>query len=303
MSEQLKSAVKDLYGATARGADVADAEGTARVAAAFGYSEEELAAIPEGSNLGLSCGNPTALANLREGEVVLDLGSGGGIDVFLAAKAVGATGKAIGLDMTEDMINLARKNAEKTGITNAEFVLGDIEDMPIDAGSVDCIISNCVINLTTSKETAFKEMFRVLKPGGRVAISDIALKKELPDELKESVDAYVGCIAGAITSDEFLAGMNAAGFNDIKVVDAQVDLNAYGEVDGQSACCSPVAAEPVASSCCGPKDPEPAASSCCGPSEPAAKGTDVHDSLRETMKSYDLNDYAASVKVYAVKPA
>lgn len=290
MSEQLKTAVKDLYGATARGADIADNEGTARVAAAFGYSEEELAAIPEGSNLGLSCGNPTALANLREGETVLDLGSGGGIDVFLAAKAIGPTGRAIGLDMTEDMINLARKNAEKTGITNAEFVQGDIEDMPIEAGSVDCIISNCVINLCPDKEQAFKEMFRVLKPGGRVAISDIALKQDLPTELKESVDAYVGCIAGAITSEAFLAGMTAAGFKDIAVVDAKVDLNAYGEVDGQSACCSPVAAEPEASSCCGPAKA----------TDPVAEG--VHDALRATMQSYDLNEYAASVKVYAVKP-
>lgn len=292
MSEQLKTAVKDLYGATARGADAADTSGTARVAAAFGYSQEELAAIPEGSNLGLSCGNPTALANLREGEVVLDLGSGGGIDVFLAAKAVGASGKAIGLDMTEDMINLARKNAEKTGITNAEFVLGDIEDMLIEPQSIDCIISNCVINLCPNKNNAFAEMYRVLKPGGRVAISDIALKQELPSELKESVEAYVGCIAGAITADAFLSGMEAAGFKDITVVDAQADLNAYGEVDGQSLCCSPAA------------DEVPATTSCCGPSEPADPvAAGVHDALKATMQSYDLNDYAASVKVYAIKPA
>lgn len=292
MSEQLKSAVKDLYGATARGADGADVDGTARVAAAFGYSAEELAAIPEGANLGLSCGNPTALANLREGETVLDLGSGGGIDVFLAAKAVGPTGKAMGLDMTQDMIDLATKNAEKAGLPNTEFVLGDIENMPIDAASVDCIISNCVINLCPSKERAFAEMFRVLKPGGRVAISDIALKQDLPEALKESVDAYVGCIAGAITSEDFLSGMAKAGFKDIAVVDANVDLNAYGEVDGQAACCSPAA------------DPEPAATSCCGPSEPKEELSEgVHEALRATMAAHDLNEYAASVKVYAVKPA
>ena len=291
MSDQIKSAVKDLYGATARGVEAANAEGTARVAAAFGYSAEELSSIPEGSNLGLSCGNPVALANLREGETVLDLGSGGGIDVFLAAKAVGPTGKAMGLDMTQDMIDLARRNAEKAGITNTEFVLGDIEDMPIEAEHIDCIISNCVINLCPDKNKAFAEMFRVLSPGGRVAISDIALKKELPGELKDSVEAYVGCIAGAIPAEAILTGMMAAGFEDIAVVDAEVDLNAYGEVDGQAACCSPAAAEPAASSCCGSSGAKD------------EKSADVHDALRATMQSYDLNEYAASVKIYAVKPA
>lgn len=286
MSDELKMAVKDLYGATARTAGQRDAEGTARVAAAFGYSAEELTGLPHDANLGLSCGNPTVLANLREGETVLDLGSGGGIDVFLAARAVGPSGRALGLDMTVDMIDLARRNAAKAGITNAEFVLGDIEEMPLEDDSVDCIISNCVINLCPDKDKAFREMFRVLKPGGRVAISDISLKKTLPDDLKQSVDAYVGCIAGAITREAFLGGLETAGFKDIAVIDTESDLNAYGEVDGQTACCAPSA---------------PAATSCCGTAE-STGSADVHESLRQTMQAYDLNDYAASVKVYAVKP-
>ena len=285
MSETLKTAVRSLYGATARGASSAQRDGAARVAAAFGYSPEELAALPEGANLGLSCGNPTATAKLREGETVLDLGSGGGLDVFLAAKAVGPTGRAIGLDMTQDMIDLARRNAEKGGHGNAEFVLGDIEDMPIETGTVDCIVSNCVLNLCPDKGAAFAEMARVLKPGGRLAISDIALKQDLPPALKESVAAYVGCIAGAISTDAFTKGLLAAGFSDVTITEDGSDLNAYGEVEGQSACCSPAAA--------------PEASSCCGP---AADQGDAHDALRETMAAYDLNDYAASVKVFAVKP-
>lgn len=289
MSEQLKTAVKDLYGATARGADVTDRAGTARVAAAFGYSSDELSSIPDEANLGLSCGNPTATANLRPGEVVLDLGSGGGIDVLLAAKAVGPEGRAIGLDMTEDMIALARKNAEKLQLSNAEFVHGDIENMPINDESVDCIISNCVINLCPDKNHAFAEIHRVLKPGGRVAISDIAIRKTLPADLAESVDAFVGCIAGAITPESFREGLLTAGFEAVEIVDDGADLNAYGEVDGQSACCSPAASEPVAEA------------SCCGPTEPA-RSADVHESLRATMQSYDLNEYAASVKVYAIKP-
>ncbi|MBB4658169.1 arsenite methyltransferase [Parvularcula dongshanensis] len=283
MSDTLKTAVRDQYGTTARGGT--DALGAARVAAAFGYSPEELAAIPEGANLGLSCGNPTATAKLRPGETVLDLGSGGGLDVFLAAKAVGPEGRAIGLDMTEGMIDLARRNAAKGGHENAAFVLGDIEDMPVETGTVDCVISNCVINLCPDKAAAFAEIARVLKPGGRVAISDIALKKPLPPALKESVAAYVGCIAGAALTAEIEEGLRAAGLTDIVVAPDGADLNAYAEVDGQAACCAS-AAEPAASSCCGPK-PAP----------------DAHEALRETMKAYDLNDYALSVKIYAVKPS
>lgn len=279
MDLNVKDAVQSLYGATARGVEDTDSEGVSRVAEAFGYSADELSSIPEGSNLGLSCGNPTATANLHEGETVLDLGSGGGLDVFLAAKVVGPTGTAIGLDMTEDMIALAKRNAERGGYTNTEFVLGDIENMPIESGSVDCVISNCVINLCPDKDAAFAEIARVLKPGGRVAISDIALRKTLPRDLKTSLDAYVGCIAGAIKIDAIEGGLKQAGLSDILVVDDEADLNAYSEVDEQQACCSPAAS--------------------CGPSP---QETDVHGALRETMKSYDLNEFALSVKIYAVKP-
>lgn len=283
MQDIVKAAVSDLYGATARGASKVDQVGAARVAAAFGYTAEDLAALPEGSNLGLSCGNPTATANLRPGETVLDLGSGGGLDVFLAAKKLGRAGKAIGLDMTQDMIDLARRNAARAGLNNVEFKLGDIEDMPIDDASIDCVISNCVINLCPDKEAAFREIARVLKPGGRVAISDITLERELPAELKESVAAYVGCIAGAALDADIEAGLAAAGLSDILIVGDGADLNAYSEVDGQAACCSPAAsAEP----------------SCCGP----ANAENAHEALRETMQSYDLNEYARSVKIFAVKP-
>lgn len=282
MSATLKSAIRDQYGATARGGT--DASAAARVAAAFGYSPAELAAIPEGSNLGLSCGNPVATAKLREGETVLDLGSGGGLDVFLAAKAVGSTGRAIGLDMTQSMIDLARRNAAKSGHDNAEFVLGDIEAMPIESSSVDCVISNCVLNLCPDKPAAFTEIARVLRPGGRVAISDIALKRALPVDLKESVAAYVGCIAGAILTAEIEDGLRGAGLCDVLVVPDGADLNAYAEVDGQAACCAPPA--------------DKAASSCCG----AKTSPDAHAALAETMRAYDLNDYALSVKIYAVKP-
>ncbi len=291
MDQNIKDAVRDLYGATARSAGAFDREGAKRVAAAFGYSPEELAVLPEGANLGLSCGNPTATARLRPGETVLDLGSGGGLDVFLAARAVGPTGRAIGLDMTQDMIDLARRNAQTGGHDNAEFVLGDIENMPVDTASVDCIISNCVINLCPDKDAAFREIFRVLRPGGRIAISDIALRRTLPDDLKTSLEAYVGCIAGAMLVTDLKEAMFKAGFDAIELIEDGADLNAYSEVDGQSACCAPA-------------EPEPAPAACCGPSSGATStlSANAHDALRETMHGYDLNTYAMSVKLFAVKP-
>ena len=282
----MREAVGGLYGATARSADRVDRSAADRVAAAFGYSADELGAVPDGANLGLSCGNPTATANLRAGETVVDLGSGGGLDVFLAAKAVGTEGRAIGIDMSPDMLALARRNADKSGVTNAEFRLGEIEALPLPDASADCVISNCVINLSTDKDSVFAEIARVLKPGGRVAISDIALKRPLPDDLKESVAAYVGCIAGAISREDILSGLGGAGLVDVLVVEDGIDLNAYGEVDGQAGCCSPAA---------------DAATSCCGPTE--APAADAHGALREILARHDLNDYAAAVKIYAVKPA
>jgi ubiquinone/menaquinone biosynthesis C-methylase UbiE len=185
----------------------------------MGYSPEALQSVPDAANLGLGCGNPVALAALREGDVVLDLGAGGGLDCFLAAQKVGSTGKVIGVDMTPEMVSLARKNAVKGNITNVEFRLGEIENLPVADGTVDFMISNCVINLSPDKRRVFQEAYRVLKPGGRFVISDIVLLKSLPDTVRESLDAYVGCIAGALPKDEYLAEMSSAGFRSVTIVE------------------------------------------------------------------------------------
>lgn len=185
----------------------------------IGYSEEDLKAVPEGANLGLGCGNPVALASLREGETVLDLGSGAGFDCFLAAKRVGKSGKVIGVDMTPEMVERARENAKRANYENVEFRLGEIEDLPLDDGSVDAIISNCVINLSPDKGRVFKEAFRVLKPGGRIMISDIVVLKELPDFIRNSIEAYIGCLAGAVLKEEYLKALKEAGFKDIRIIE------------------------------------------------------------------------------------
>ena len=185
----------------------------------IGYSSDELAALPEGANMGLSCGNPTAIAALRLDEVVLDLGAGGGFDVFIAGRKVGATGRAIGVDMTAEMLAKARRNAvvyrENTGFDNVEFRLGEIEHLPVADASVDVIISNCVINLSPDKPQVWREMARVLKPGGRVAVSDLALFKPLPETVREMVEALIGCVAGAVLVSETEEMARAAGLIDI----------------------------------------------------------------------------------------
>ena len=183
----------------------------------IGYSQEELNAVPEGANLGLGCGNPVALASLKKGEVVLDLGSGAGFDCFLAANQVGKTGKVIGVDMTAEMLERARENARRGNFDNVEFRLGEIENLPVGDNQVDIIISNCVINLSPNKERGFNEAFRVLKPGGRLMVSDIVLLKELPEEIKNSVAAYISCIAGATTKKEYLREIQEAGFKETRV--------------------------------------------------------------------------------------
>jgi len=183
-----------------------------------GYSDAEMNAVPEGANLGFGCGNPVAIASLKEGDVVLDLGSGAGFDAFLASPKVGKTGKVIGVDMTPEMIKKAQANALKGNYTNVEFRFGEIEKLPVDNSSIDVIISNCVINLSPDKERVFEEAFRVLKLGGRLMVSDLVLAKDLPKEFKDSIEAYVGCIAGAIKKDEYLKFITMAGFQDILVI-------------------------------------------------------------------------------------
>ncbi|MBA7578213.1 MAG: arsenite methyltransferase [Dehalococcoidia bacterium] len=185
----------------------------------IGYTEEEMDRVPEGANLGLGCGNPVALASLKEGETVLDLGSGAGFDCFLAADKVGKNGKVIGIDMTPEMIEKARENARQGDYTNAEFRLGEIENLPVADNSVDVVISNCVINLVPDKRRVFKETFRVLKPGGRLMVSDIVLLRELPDFIKNSIEAYIGCLSGAIMRDEYIGAIEAAGFQDARIAD------------------------------------------------------------------------------------
>jgi len=196
----------------------------------IGYTEEELKAVPEGANLGLGCGNPVALASLREGETVLDLGSGAGLDCFLAADKVAESGKVIGVDMTPEMIEKARDNAGKGNYANVEFRLGEIENLPVADNSVDIVISNCVINLSPDKRRVFKEALRALRPGGRLMVSDIVLLKELPDFIKDSIEAYVGCLSGAMLKDEYLEAIREAGFHEVKIVD-QTSLPIESMVD------------------------------------------------------------------------
>jgi arsenite methyltransferase len=192
---------------------------SARASQRIGYSTEEINEVPDGANLGLGCGNPIALAGLKQGETVLDLGSGGGFDCFLASARVGKEGKVIGVDMTPEMLDRARANAAKGDYKNVEFRLGEIENLPVADNSIDVIISNCVINLSEDKQKVFKEAFRVLKPGGRLMVSDMVLLKELPPAIRDSVNAYVGCVAGALKKDDYLAAIKNAGFKDVKVLD------------------------------------------------------------------------------------
>ena len=191
---------------------------TDTIGRAIGYSDEELSTVPEGANLGLGCGNPTALASLKEGETVLDLGSGAGFDCFLASDKVGPSGKVIGVDMTSEMIDKARENARQGGYENVEFRLGEIEHLPVPDAAADIIISNCVINLSPEKGSVFREAFRVLKPGGRIMVSDIVLLRELPDFIGKSADSWASCVAGAALKGDYLKNIEDAGFDDIEIL-------------------------------------------------------------------------------------
>jgi len=273
----VRQAVKERYGAIARSAGTGAA---ARVGccgpAACGcddpitsklYSDSETAGLPsEAVAVSLGCGNPTALAALEPGQTVLDLGSGGGIDVLLSAKRVGPTGKVYGLDMTDDMLALARENQRQAGATNVEFLKGTIEAIPLPDSSVDVIISNCVINLSSDKDAVFREAFRVLKPGGRFAVSDVVVKGEVPADIRKSMELWIGCIAGALEEDTYAAKLRAAGFQNVsverwrvyKVEDARAFLAESGlsvaglesTIDGAFASAF-VRAEKPAAACCG----------------------------------------------------
>jgi arsenite methyltransferase len=220
--EDVKKYVKDRYG------KVAESKGTggcgpsccssdSAMEIQIGYSRDELAQIPEDAVLGLGCGNPTAIAGIKQGETVLDLGSGGGIDCFLAARMTGETGRVIGVDMTEKMISLASKNASEGGYTNVEFRLGEIEKLPVDDNTVDLIISNCVINLAPDKSKVFAEAYRVLKPGGRIMVSDLVTSEVLPEHVRKSFEAWAECIAGALVKDDYIEIIRSIGFDRIAI--------------------------------------------------------------------------------------
>ncbi len=270
--------VRHQYAGVARGELSNDSSAVRTIASAFGYSEDDLNQLPAEANMGLSCGNPLALAGIREGEVVVDLGCGGGMDVFLAARKAGSSGRVIGIDMTAEMLDRARAGQQKMGLSNVEFHQSTIDRLPLPDNSVDCVISNCVINLVPDKLAVFREILRVLKPGGRVALSDIALKQELPTEVKQSVEAYVGCISGAILITEYRSLLKQAGFASVVVTDTGADLNAYAMAsDG---------------GCCG--------GGSCG-SDSTAEQKSLHDGLALVMQTFDANAFAASVRVHALK--
>jgi len=296
MDREIVDVVRAKYGSVAKSDLSSQNDGVRAVAEAFGYSREQLASIPAEANMGLSCGNPTAFAGLRPGEVVVDLGCGGGLDVFLAAAKVRPTGKAIGIDMTPEMIERARRNAANGAggkpITNVEFHLATIDKLPLPDASVDCVISNCVINLAPDKRAVFREIARVLKPGGRLAVSDIVLKKPLSPELASDLTAYVGCLAGAIGVEDYRNGLQEAGFREMEIVDTGADLNAYAKVESQSGCCCSSPALPVV---------EPAAAGCCSPPPAAPQDAAFHVRLTDLCSRHDFNDYAASVKIFAIR--
>jgi ubiquinone/menaquinone biosynthesis C-methylase UbiE len=295
MPDDIQQAVQSKYASLAQSGLSSDHSGVRAVAEAFGYTPEQLASIPAEANMGVSCGNPTAFASLKPGETVVDLGSGGGLDVFLAAKRVGPTGKAIGIDMTPEMLELARRNAARADggkpLANVEFYQATIDSIPLPDASVDCVISNCVINLAPDKPAVFREIARILKPGGRLAASDIALKQETPPELGNDLMAYVGCIAGAILIEEYRSQLRKAGFEHVEIMDSGSDLNAYAKVENQVSCCSSSKQSTL---------PMVSASSCC--SLPSIDNAELHQRLADLLRRHNVNDYAASVRVYAVKP-
>lgn len=225
--EATRKLVREHYGEIAEGkrcccSPVKSGMSPVSISREIGYSEAEVGAVPEGANLGLGCGNPVAMASLRAGEVVVDLGAGAGFDCFLAAARVGPSGRVIGVDMTASMLEKARANAARGGFANVEFRLGEIEHLPVGDGEADVILSNCVINLSPDKPQVFREAYRVLRPGGRLMVSDMVLLKPLPQFIRDSVEAYAGCIAGASLKDDYLSSIREAGFENVEILEEKV---------------------------------------------------------------------------------
>ncbi len=234
-NEKIRETVRKGYTEIAKGKSCGccGSPSPEKIASGIGYSNDDLEILPEGANMGLSCGNPTAIANLKVGQVVLDLGSGGGFDVFIAAKKVGPNGKVIGVDMTPEMVSKARaaipKFTEKTGLSNVEFRLGEIEHLPAADASVDVVISNCVINLSPDKQQVWREIARVLKQGGKACISDLAMKKPLPDKVMKSAAALVGCVAGAVLIDQTINMAKQAGLKNIEVTEKAYNIDVMAD--------------------------------------------------------------------------
>jgi len=273
--EKIKKVVREGYAKIAKtedsccGSTVSCCDSTnlhEEISKKIGYAEEELRSVPEGANLGLGCGNPIALASLKKGETVLDLGSGAGLDCFLAANKVGEKGRVIGVDMTPEMIDKARENARESSYKNVEFRLGEIENLPVADNTADVIISNCVINLSPNKRRVFKEAFRALKPGGRLMVSDIVLLKELPEAIKKSVKAYIGCLSGAAMKDKYIETIKKAGFQEVKIIEEK-----HFPIEYMS-------------------------------NDPTARAV-MEDSGLSVEKVKEIGNSAASIKVYGTKPS
>ncbi|KAK0739002.1 S-adenosyl-L-methionine-dependent methyltransferase [Apiosordaria backusii] len=291
-TEQIYNQVREHYSTASRSKAPKYGESVAK---SFGYTEEELSNIPEDANLGLSCGNPLAITSLKEGETVIDLGSGAGFDIFLASTKIGSTGRAIGVDINDEMLARAEKIKVSRGssVSNVSFIKGNITSVPLPDETADLIISNCVVNLVPyeEKHLVFREMYRLLKPGGRVAVSDILAKKPLPEMLGKDIAMYVGCIAGAAIVADYEKWFKEAGFKEAVITDTKADLNVYLETneDGTKKsgdCCGPAAVVPA---CCGGDDATAAPS--CTSAAPSGN----------TEEKTDLNEFVGSFKIFAVK--